>query len=98
MQTTSLASLVGVQEFFRVGQIGQRPANISFQQAIEQCHLNGLSYPCHQDAQAGYTLMRQMLSEQPSLSAVITINPWVIAGGHYALWALLSVIILLVVL
>lgn len=55
-------------------------ANNGFQQAIEQCHLNGLSYPCQQDAQAGYTLMRQMLSEQPSLSAVITINPWVIAG------------------
>jgi DNA-binding LacI/PurR family transcriptional regulator len=59
-------------------------ANTGFWKAIEEFNLTGLSYPCQQDAQAGYALMCQMLAEQPNLSAVITINPWVIAGVNQA--------------
>lgn len=59
-------------------------ANTGFWRAIEQNNLIGLSYPCQQDALAGYNLMRQMLAEQPQLSAIITINPWVISGVNQA--------------
>ncbi|HEX2913770.1 MAG TPA: LacI family DNA-binding transcriptional regulator [Chloroflexia bacterium] len=55
-------------------------ANAGFQKAIKEFNLHGLSYPCQQDANAGYSLMRQLLTEEPRLSAVITINPWVIGG------------------
>lgn len=55
-------------------------SNAGFWKAIEQFNLHGLSYPCQQDANAGYTLMRKLLTEQPELSAIITINPWVIGG------------------
>lgn len=55
-------------------------ANAGFCKAIEEFNLHGLSYPCEPDATAGYRLMHQLLTEQPQLSAVITINPWVIGG------------------
>lgn len=55
-------------------------ANAGFWKAIKEFNLQGLSYPCQQDAAAGYNLMRQILTEQPRLSAVITINSWVIGG------------------
>lgn len=55
-------------------------ANTGFWKAINEFNLHGLSYPCQQDANAGYALMRQLLVEQPELSAVITINSWVIGG------------------
>jgi DNA-binding LacI/PurR family transcriptional regulator len=55
-------------------------ANAGFWKAINEFNLHGLSYPCEPDANAGYALMRRLLTEQPELSAVITINPWVIGG------------------
>jgi DNA-binding LacI/PurR family transcriptional regulator len=59
-------------------------ADAGFWQGIEKFGLTGLTYPCLQDAGAGYNLMRSMLEEKPGLSAVITINPWVIAGVNQA--------------
>lgn len=59
-------------------------ANAGYWRAIEEFKLDGLSYPCRQDATAGYQLMRKLLEEQPRLSAVITINPWVIVGVNQA--------------
>jgi len=59
-------------------------ANTGFWRAVQDFNLDGLSYPCQQETVAGYNLMRQMLTERPDLSAIITINPWVIVGINQA--------------
>jgi DNA-binding LacI/PurR family transcriptional regulator len=59
-------------------------ANAGFKRGLAQFGLTGISYPCQPDPAAGYNLMERMLAEQPEMSAVITINPWVIAGVNQA--------------
>jgi DNA-binding LacI/PurR family transcriptional regulator len=59
-------------------------AETGFWRAIQEFGLDGLSYPCQPVPADGYRLMRQILAEHPDLSAVITINPWVIVGVNQA--------------
>ena len=59
-------------------------ANTGFLRAVQDFQLDGQTYACQPEAQASYDMMRQILAERPNLSAVITINPWVIVGINQA--------------
>ncbi|MBN9388203.1 MAG: LacI family DNA-binding transcriptional regulator [Chloroflexi bacterium] len=59
-------------------------SNTGFKRGLEQFGITGFSYPCQPEAAAGHALMDHMLAEHPGMSAIITINPWVIAGVNQA--------------
>lgn len=55
-------------------------ATQSFEQSVARLGVQGQTYPCPPDTQKGYELVRNMLSEKPSLTGIITINSWAVGG------------------
>lgn len=52
----------------------------SFEQSLARLGLHGQTYPCPPDPQKGYELVRSILEERPALTAIITINSWVVGS------------------
>ncbi len=61
-------------------------AQLGFVKAIQHFNVQGVMLPCEPDSKASYTLMRHLVQDNPQLSAVITINPWVVGGVTQALY------------
>jgi DNA-binding LacI/PurR family transcriptional regulator len=61
-------------------------ARLGFDQAVAGCGLKGVNAVCSPDAQSGYKLIRTILRENSSLSAVVTLNTWIIASMMRAIY------------
>jgi len=58
----------------------------AFQHAITQWRLEGTTYPCEPNAQAGYEAVGALLTQDPTLTAIITSNAWVSGGITRAIY------------
>lgn len=58
----------------------------AFAHAITQWGLEGISYPCESNAQAGYEAMEALLEQDPALTAVLISNAWVSGGITRAIY------------
>ncbi len=52
----------------------------SFQRTVARLGLQGQMYPCPPDPQSGYELICKLLDEKPALTAIVTINSWVVGS------------------
>ncbi|MBO0791944.1 MAG: LacI family DNA-binding transcriptional regulator [Ktedonobacteraceae bacterium] len=52
----------------------------AFHHALAQWGLQGLTCPCESHTQAGYDAVNDLLTREPSLTAIVTSNAWVSGG------------------
>lgn len=55
-------------------------AQHGFEQIVTERRLHGINTSCLPDAQSGYEFVRTLLTDNPTLSAIVTLNTWIIGS------------------